>query len=367
MIIFKGSIKRIFKNKIKLLILLIMPVVFILMFAMQSDTTFSIGIVDKDASALSKKLVKDLEEMYRVRLIILNEEEVYDKAVTYQTEYSIIIEPGFEESILSGKTPKIKEFYLNEKEKLFYARMYVDNYINNMTVLAGGVGFDREKFETALKEYDSSKLSYVNESSINKKIPQSRLAAGFLMQFMVYMSVITAVLIAEDRTSGVFYRVFYAPVSIWRYLLENLSAFMISAVAQVAIILLLVDKVMGLSLGNSPFSMYVLFIVFALVCVSMGILIVSLVKKPIFAYSIIILITSPLVMLGGAYWPQDMMPDMMIRIAQFLPTSWVMSGVDKLLYDGKSFTGILLEILVLFIFAAIFMAGGFIKKVDVSK
>jgi ABC-2 type transport system permease protein len=367
MTIFKGAVKRIFKNKVKLLVLLIMPIIFILMFAMQSDTNFSIGIVDKDGSSLSKQLIKDFEEMYRIRLVILDEKDVQDKAVTYQTEYTLIIESGFEESILSGKTPEVKEFYLHEKEKLFYARAYVENYISNMSLLSSGVNFDKLKFEEALEDYNSSRLSFINESSINKELPQSRLAAGFLAQFMLYMSVVTAVLIAEDRSSGVFYRVFYAPVTIKQYLLENLAAFLISAAAQVVIILLLMQYVIGLKLGSSPAAMYALFLAFALVCVSMGMLIVSLVKKPLFAYIIIILITSPIAMLGGSYWPTDMMPEIMQQIAHFLPNSWVMKAVEKILFEGKGLAGILLEILVLLGFTAVFMAGGFMKKVDVSK
>lgn len=367
MIIFNQVIRRITKNKIKLLVILIMPLVFIIMFALQSRTSLSIGIVDQDNSALSKKLTENLKGMYKVRVLTLNVKEVYDKAVSHQTDYSIIIRQGFEEKLLSGKDPEVEEFYMLEKEKLFYARSFMDSYINNMKLMAHGAGFDREKFKVALEEYDKNKLSSINEDRSDKEASQSRLAMGFLVQFMIYTSSIIAGIILEDKSSGVFYRVFYAPVSPLKYLIENLAAFILIGAAQVAIILTLVRYGFGFGLGNQSFNMYLLFIVFSLVCVSMGILLVSLFKKPIYAYVLVIFLATPLVMLGGCYWSTEIMPDIMVKIGQFLPTFWVMRGVDELLYNNQGFTGIYMEILILLLFAAIFFAGGLFKKIDVSK
>lgn len=367
MIIFNQVIKRITKNKIKLLIILIMPLIFIAMFALQSETSLSIAVVDQDNSALSKKLTESLREMYRVRIHILDEKDVYDKAVSHQTDYSIIIRPGFEEMLLSGKNPEVEEFYMLEKEKLFYARNFIDNYINNMKLMASSADFNKEKFQAALKEYDKNKLAAINEDRTNKGTAQSRLAMGFLVQFMIYTSSIIAGIILEDKSSRVFYRVFYGPVSLWKYLMENLAAFIIIGAAQVFIILTLVKYVFGFGLGSHSFNMYLLFGIFSLVCVSLGILLVSLFKKPIYAYTLVVFLATPLVMLGGCYWDIEMMPNIMVKIAQFIPTYWVMSGVDKLLYNSKGFTGILMEILILLLFAAIFLAGGLFKKIDVSK
>lgn len=113
--------------------------------------------------------------------------------------------------------------------------------------------------------------------------------------------------------------------------------------------------------------MYILFSVFSLVCISLGMWIVSLFKKPIGAYTAILLATTPLVMLGGCYWPLSFMSDSMQKLAQFLPTTWVMSGVDKILYEGKNIMDISLQVLVLVIFSGIFLGAGLLKKVDISK
>ena len=367
MIIFKAAIRRILINKLRLLILLLMPVIFILMFAMQQQTTLTIGVVDKDKSAISKDLIKSLVEMNKVKVIILEEDKVYDKAVSYVTDYSIIIDTGFEEKIMTGKNAEVEEFYLNPKEKLFYARMYVDTYISNMKTLAKGTGYKKAELTNAIKVFHGGKLALDKQTSSKKSIEQSRLALAFLIQFMLYMSVITAGLILEDKNSGVFYRVFYAPVTIKRYIFENLAAFLIVAIIQVIVILMIMKNILGLELGSRPLNMFILFIVFSTVCISLGLFIVSLFKKPIYSYTLILFITTPLVMLGGCYWKPEMMPNVMQKIALFLPTTWIMNAVDKLLSGNKSIVNISQEIIVLFIFAGIFLAAGLVKKVDVSK
>jgi ABC-2 type transport system permease protein len=365
MVIFKASIKRIFKNKIKLLILLILPVAFIAMFTLQNESSTSIGVADMDNSNLSEKMADNLKKMYKVKVIMIDEDDIYDKVVSYQIDYAIILKAGFEENLLSGKDPEVGEFYITEKEKLFYTRVFIDNFINNMKLLANGVNFEKVRFESALSEYDNNKLAVINKANSDKNMSQSRLALGFLVQFMLYMSVITAGIISEDKNSGVFYRVFYAPVSIKRYLLENLSAFLVTGILQVFTIITFVKYGLGFELGNQSFNMYILYSVFSLVCVSLGVLLVSLFKKPIYTYIIAILITTPLLMLGGCYWPKEFMPDIIIKISHFIPTYWVMSGVDKLLFEGKGLKDIFLEIFILLLFSGIFFAGGLFRKVDV--
>lgn len=368
MTIFNQVIKRIFKNKTRLLVLLIMPVLFIFMFALQDERSLTIGLVDKDNSTLSEQLTSGLAEMDKVLVIFLEEKTVYDKTVSYQIDYTIIIEEGFEHKLISGENPEVKEFYLNEKEKLFYARNIVNNFIYTMKTLATGVDFDKAKFEKALIEYENGKLAIANETTQgSNKIPQTRQAMGFLVQFMLYMSVITAGLILEDKSNGVFYRVFYAPVTLKRYIIENLSAFFIVGIIQVTLIIGLMKIVFDMEFVSNPINMLLLFIVFSFVCISLGMWIVSLFKKPIGAYAFIIVLTTPLVMLGGSYWPLNYMPEILQKIALFIPTTWVMAGVEKILYEGKSIIDISLEILILVIFSGIFLAAGLFKKVDISK
>jgi ABC-2 type transport system permease protein len=367
MIIFRQSIKRIFNNKIKLLILLVMPVLFIAMFALQDENAITIGIADKDNSTLSLALIKSLDKIDKVKVLHIEEESAYDKAVSFQTEYTLIIEQGFEDRIIKGEKAEVKEFYINEKEKLFYARNVVDNYINNMKIMASGANHNKDAFFKELKIYNDSKLTVKNLQASGSNSKRTRGAMGFLVQFMLYMSVITSSLLLEDKNSGVFYRTLNGPVSLKRYIFENLLAFLVVAILQVTLTFVLIKFIFGLDLGRNPLNLYLLFIVFSVVCISLGMWIVSIFKKPIAAYTTILLLTTPLLMLGGCYWPMNYMSENFQKVARFFPTTYVMQGTEKILFEGKGLIGISMEIFILLIFSVIFMAGGIVKKVDISK
>lgn len=367
MIIFKQALKRIFLSKARFVILILLPMLFIAMFALRAEPKAFIGVVDKDGSALSERFVAMIKQMDHAQALILQEDEVSDRTVSYNVDYSIIIESGFENKILTGEKPDVKEFYLEEKEVLYFIRSGIESYLSNIRRMANGVDYNRDKLAEALALYDKEALGVRNTSDDNGKLPQTRLAMGFLIQFMLYMSVITAGLILEDKVKGIFPRVFYAPVSLKRYLGENLAAFLVAAVTQVSIMLAALMLIFGMKIGEHPLSMFVLLMFFSITCITLGMWIVSIFKKPIQAYVCITFATTPLVMLGGCYWPSDYMPEIMREIGDFIPVSWAMEGVDAILYESKDIFSLSTNVLVLLLFSGIFFAAGLIRKVDIAK
>lgn len=367
MILFKYAMKRLLQSKIKMLILLALPILFVLMFLTGSNPSLSVAVVDKDNSALSQRLIDEIGGITNVRVSVMDDADLDDKIVSFQENYAIIIEKGFEHNIRAGEEPAVNEFYILENEKIFYARALIDRYIANMKTLAAGTAYDDAGFDAALAAYEESTLTVSNESAPHDQTLQISSALGFLVQFMLYMSLITAGIILNDKSTGVYYRVFYAPVSLRRYLSENLLAFMLIGTLQVVFVLTFLRFALGYTLGSHLLAMYVLFVVFAFVCISLGMWLISLFKKPIFAYGSIMILSVPMVMLGGCYWPVAYMPDILIKIGKFLPTTWVMQGASKLLDGGAGLGDIAIEILILLLFAGIFMAAGLVTKVDVSK
>jgi len=368
MTIFNQAMRRTFRNKIKLIVLFILPLIYILLFAIQSQNSLSIGIVDKDGSILSEKLINELSKMNKVDVIRMDETEVYDKTVSYQVDYSMIIEKNFGQKLMNGEKPQLKEFYLNNREKFYYAKNIANEFVYAMQTLAVGADYNEAEFKQAFSEYENGKLVITNNDSSEQSLKmQERDALGFLVLFMLYMSVITAGLILEDKSSGVFYRVFYAPVTLFRYMAENLAAYFVVAVIQITFIIGMLNIFFGMKFGSHPLHAYLFLIVFALFCLSFGMWLVSLFKKPFGAYLTIIFLSGPLAILGGNFFPIEVMPNILQKIALFLPTTWVMSGVDKIIYDGQNFLELSLEIIILLIFAGIFFAAGQFKRVDIAK
>ncbi len=367
MIIFRTSLKRIFTNKVRFALMILCPFMFIAMFAMQNHKAATIGIVDHDQSGASKGIYQILKNTEGIKLLEISEDQIYDLTASYVVDYSIIIDSGFENSILEGKNPKIKEYYVEDRQKLYFVKNSVNTEIESYKLIARVSNYDKIKFETSISKYRESKLSITTNLDIFNKIQNSRTSFGFLIQFMLYMAVITTGLILEDKVNGTFYRTFYGPVSIKRYMTENLAAFFTTAVIQSLGIISVLVIVFKMYMGSNPSAIIGLFIIFSLVCISLGLFITSVLNKPIQAYVTIAVITTPLIMLGGCYWDFNLMPDILNKIGRFIPVSWVMRTVDAVL-DG-SITGyaLVMNYAILLLFALIFLIVGLVKKVDISK
>ena len=367
MIIFSTSLKRIFKNKIRFILMILCPFIFIAMFSMQSHKAATIGIVDYDHSMVSKELSKVLKSIDGIKVLEISEDQIYDMTASYVVDYSIIIGSGFENTILAGNNPKLKEYYVEDRQKLFFVKNSINTELENYMLLAKAADLDKAKFKSSVAEYRASKLTVSTNVGALGKIEKARASFGFLIQFMMYMAIITTGIILEDKSNGTFYRIFYGPISIKRYMAENLAAFFTTGVIQAIGIISALVLIFRMYMGSAPEAIIGLFVIFAFVCVTMGLFIISVLKKPLQAYVAVAVVTTPLIMLGGCFWGFSLMADILNRIGRFLPVSWVMRTVDAVL-DG-SITGntLITNYVVLLLFALVFLIVGLVKKVDISK
>lgn len=65
------------------------------------------------------------------------------------------------------------------------------------------------------------------------------------------------------------------------------------------------------------------------------------------------LIVTPTCLIGGCFWPVYLMPDMMQKIAHFMPQWWVIDAIQHIQSGGR-LTDILINIAILLAFTAAF-------------
>ncbi len=77
------------------------------------------------------------------------------------------------------------------------------------------------------------------------------------------------------------------------------------------------------------------------------------------------LITTPILMIGGAFWPSESMPVFLQRLGYISPVSWFMQALEKIIHGATIFE-VSGEIIILLLFAVAFFLLGVFKKVDVA-
>lgn len=354
------------KSKVGLIIMFIVPIFFIVAFVMtpEEKAPVSLAIIDEDNTALTEILTNQLDSSFST--VEVKKSDITSSLITMDIDYAIVINKGFTDEIIMEKDPIIQGFSIQGVNSSLPIKSYTDSILNIVKKLAFEAGGDRDTFFTMLESFKNGPLT-LNIEATNETTDRVRsvAAVGFLMQFMLYMSVITTSSILLDKENRTFYRVFTSPISMKKYMFENLLSFLVVALLQVGSMLIVMKYLIGVNLGHSLLNMFILLAIFALVCITLGLIITSYAKSSKQAYLIIFFLTTPLVMLGGGYWPRDIMSDIFIKISNLLPTSWLMKGVHELIYGGN-LLDIYDKILILIAFSVVFFLIGTIRKVDVT-
>lgn len=369
MTIFKMTMKRLFSSKMRVGVMFIGPLLFIVLFVMNISENFKVGIVDEDGTYFSSALFEELGERYVVKDVA--DEEITLRIAEYQDHYIIRVPEGFEASVIGGDLSdlELESYYNKMTSKTIALEQEINGIIARMVSIGQGAQGDMEKSQSIYAGYRAKSFDIMDTEGAVQVKYKILSAIGFLMQFMLYMSIGTTGIILEDKQSGTYYRTFYAPLTTKRYLFENLLAFITVGFLQVTVVfafLIGVLDVEGTDYNLVFFAKaYVIMLLFAIVCVALGLFIVNIFKKATVAYTVIGTITSPLVMLGGCYWERSLMPESMQLVGEFLPTTWAMDGI-RTIVRTTSFQQVLPNVGILILFIAFFFALGLFKKVDVA-
>lgn len=367
MIIFWNNIKRILRKKTTLIFMLIVPTVLtaFTMYVGMYETKLQIGIVDLDNSRMTELLRERLENLCTVKVI--QEEDIHSYLFDYGVDYIIQMDAGFTKALLEGKDPKIKGVEIQEANTSLPVKVYVDSFVNAAKNIAL-VSSSEEEFYRGIAYYEEG--SFIGEYQMLENTDGIRSATvnslGFLVMSMFYIASLSSKIVLKDKKDKVYERIFSSPITIKTYMLQNILSFLGIAILQIILIFWMITHFFNADLGPSILNIFVVFLVFALVTVSFGLCISSMSKNLQQAGTFRNLLTTPICMLGGCFWPREIMPDILQKAANFVPTTWVMKAAENVIF-GETIGGVATELFILSLFAMIFFLLGSWRKVDISR
>ncbi|WDC83463.1 ABC transporter permease [Caloramator sp. mosi_1] len=144
-------------------------------------------------------------------------------------------------------------------------------------------------------------------------------------------------------------------------MIQNILSSYIVIALQTTVVFLIINKIFNFNFNNILINLYILFLLFSIFSVALGISISNISKDRIQFGYLTNLIIVPMCMLGGCYWPQDFMPEYLRNISNLVPTSWFMKAVEKIVF-GTELNGVYKEISIIILFTIIFFLIGISKK-----
>ena len=339
MTIYLTNLKRLFKNKINLLFILVLPIIFMVIAFSGSNGTepLKITVVDKDKTEFSSKLIENIKTKGTV--VLDSEENIQNSLVDNKTDYAIIIPEGFEGDIINGNDVSVQGYEVKEGNAAMSIKHYLDGYLNNVKKIASVYKGNKEEFYKGIKYYEegSHKVQYesVDKGEGNKS--KTAAALGFIVMNMLFLTTSTTNMLIKDKEKNLFTRYFTTPLTRGRYIAENLLSFLTISVFQVVLFFSFMKYLFKFNLGDSPFNVLVLFIIFAVFTVSLGLFIATHSNDLRQSGAISSLINIPFAMLGGCFWPREIMPSFLKKISEFIPTTWINVASSEVLYGESLF------------------------------
>lgn len=367
MIVFANTFRRLLRNKLTLMFMLVVPSL-IIGFAYGlgnwGATELSLGLVDLDQTPFTEMLSRSLAE--KSRLTMLEEGQIRQALANGTVNYVLVVESGFTDEVIAGQRPTMDGYSIQETNLAQPIKLNAESFLSAAAGIAAVAQGDREAFYQGMADYADGQFSLETMAyeDAGQNVDVVLGGMGLLAMTMMLLSSFTAVTLVQDRENRTFYRVLCAPVSLKSYMFQTILAFLAILLTQVLLLFLVLRYLFGIYLGASALGLYGVMAVFALLCVSMGVALAALARTTQMAHTVATLFITPAAMLGGLFWPRWMMPQILQDIGRFLPTTWLMETAEKVVL-GRSVP--VAGITILLGFALVFFLLGTWRRADIAR
>jgi len=170
--------------------------------------------------------------------------------------------------------------------------------------------------------------------------------------------------VAAERRNGVIRRLMVHPVTKLELVLGKIHGLILLGAVQIIFFLVVGKFVLGVNLGANLPAVTLTLLVLGWVGGSMGVLVGSLLASEDRVTGVCVLASLLMGALGGCWWPLEIAPPGLQKIALCLPTGWALKALNQLISFGSGFEAVLLPLAVLLGFGltANLLAARFFKS-----
>lgn len=356
----RKSWTAIFRNKKSWMLFFALPLlgvmVSFLINGQSVETALNIGILNQDGGhKVTLDTVKFVEELDHVTIHTVEPAELNDRVITGELDFAIVIKEGFAQSVSGGKPGDVQIVSVQGGSVTGYVKQYLNRYIANIAVIGQAAQGDPGQFDELYSHYKNRDFSISKEmladTSTGKNMTIQTI--GYLITIMLFSAATLSGIILKEKENRTYFRLLAAPVTARAYVLSNLIVNFAVMLLQIAVTLLVMKSVFHIHTGIPIWQMFLTLALFALVAVSLSLVMVASVKSSSAAQAMQNLLIVPTCIIAGCFIPVEIMPSAFQRIAGFLPQRWLLDTFSKL-QQGSSFESIMLNILILLAFALVF-------------
>lgn len=348
-----------FRKKKNIILYFGMPLVGILVAFLAYGNTSSgdlkIGVVNQDHQQIAGDTVHFLEGLKNVQVEKINEAAVNNRIADGSLDCVIVLQQGFSASILEGKPGDIQMVSIKGAEITGFVKSYLYQYLYNITAISHASDGSKVMFDKMYADYQQAHFkltaSSVKDTSQSKDMTYQTI--GFLLMIMLMSAGNFSEIIIKEKENRTYFRLLSTPINARKYVLANIAVSLLVLFAQIVCTLFFVNNIFHIEMFVSFWQMALVLLLFALVAVGLSQMLVSFANSSASSTALQNLVVTPTCLLAGCFWPVEIMPKAVQKIADFLPQRWTLDTISKL-QQGSGLGSLYLNILILLAFALAF-------------
>lgn len=387
-----NDIKIEFSERSTLVFFLILPIVFTLILGSalggaggeeeSGDQRFIVLVSDEDGTDLSRQLLAQIETSQEIRPVERPAAEAASLVEDGQVVAALTIPAGFEAALLEGQPASLDLLLAQDNNAAVAAEQAVRASLSRLdgavraalaaTSQAGEIRpFDQQDEQQAYflasleraQEVLSRPAAQVELASS----PQTpvRIASGFeqassgqLVTWTLLTLLAASGVFVDERLGGTLRRLLVTPTRKATILLGKVAGRYVMGILQMTLLIGFGAWVLKVNWGRSPAALALVVGAFGLAAVALGVLLGAFSKTRSQASGLTVFFSMLTAALGGAWWPLEITPPTYQAVVRVLPTTWAMSGFNDVILRGQGVAGVLPEVGVLLLFAAVFFGIG---------
>lgn len=344
--------------------MIVMPIVFSFIFgtvAVDSDKNKPVVYLVKNKDPIAQEIAVLLTTNDRYRWVAATEQKA-KRAVADQKAAAAVVIPDNPAKRLERHKPLFEVIVQHKDEKYAALKPYLN-----------GVARSILSTYEQMKPVDNDQLSLVLQKTatnlnlhIDKTVPSSETNTrqmtnvqfvGFTIMFMMFGLSGATSAILDERKAGTWPRLLTTPLTKAQIMFGYVLAYFCIGWAQFAILIVSLSLIFGVQWGNMlyliPFASLVILSV-----VGFGLTIAGLVKTKQQASALAAVLIVSTCMLGGVYWPLDIVPNAMQEMAKAVPQSWAIAGMQEIMSNSLHGPTLRKATLALLAFTVVFFTLG---------
>lgn len=350
------------RDRLTLVILLIMPVVQLIIygFAINTDVKhLKTAVFDQSLSAESRELLNSFTASEYFDLIYIEDsfEDVNRRVDAGDAKVGVIIPPDLEENLKHNRQTPVQVIVDATDSQSAASAIAAAQFIGNVkSQEALQEKYGLHSSQTSL--YDVRVRAWYNQDFVTAFYMVPGIIGVVLTMTMV---LITSMAIVREKENGTMEQLIVSPLRPWELILGKIIPYIFVGYAQITIALFAGIIVFNVPVRGSITLLYVLSSLFITASLSLGVLISSCSKTQMQAIQMGVFVLLPSIMLSGFIFPRESMPDFFYYLGNLLPLTYYLQILRGILLKGNGLEIMWPQVMALVIFILLTL-GASIKK-----